>query len=204
MNTVDVLLIGQLARDADGNPSRRDTWSSSTLVRTDDGHVIVVDTSRDFMAGAIRSAFKQVGGVFPKDVDTVVLTHSHDDHTGCNRLFPNARILIHSGAEREVPDAEIVDKDTDIAKGVRLVHTPGHTPDSMSVFVESDRRYAVVGDASPLRGNLEKRIVPRINCDPEAAMDSMARIAGWADVVVPGHDRPFRVGAIKRLYSPRP
>ena len=92
----------------------------------------------------------------------------------------------------DIEGAVRIDKETEIAKGVRIVPTPGHTAGSVSVFVDADRHYAIVGDAVPLRDNFTKRIAPKLNVDEAAAMDSIGRIADYADVIVPGHDQPFR------------
>ena len=193
MNSIDVLVLGYLERFEDGSVNLKETWSTSSLIRTDDGHVIVVDTSSDFMRSPIKSAFKQIGKIFPDDVDMVVLTHCHTDHIGNVSLFKNAAVYVHEGEECTIPNAKIVKEDTEIAKGVRLVHTPGHSDGSMSVFVEADRRYAIVGDAAPLKDNFTKRITPALPTDAEAARASLEKIAEWADVIVPGHDKPFKV-----------
>lgn len=193
MNSIDVLVLGYLERFEDGSVNLKETWSTSSLIRTDNGHVIVVDTSSDFMRSPIKSAFKQIGKIFPDDVDMVVLTHCHTDHIGNVSLFKNATVYVHEGEECTIPNAKIVKEDTEIAKGVRLVHTPGHSNGSMSVFVEADRRYAIVGDAAPLKDNFTKRIIPALHTDAEAARASLEKIAEWADVIVPGHDKPFKV-----------
>ena len=193
MNSIDVLVLGYLERFEDGSVNLKETWSTSSLIRTDDGHVIVVDTSSDFMRSPIKSAFKQIGKIFPDDVDMVVLTHCHTDHIGNVSLFKNATVYVHEGEECTIPNAKIVKEDTEIAKGVRLVHTPGHSNGSMSVFVEADRRYAIVGDAAPLKDNFTKRIIPALHTDAEAARASLEKIAEWAEVIVPGHDKPFKV-----------
>ncbi|MBQ5483444.1 MAG: MBL fold metallo-hydrolase [Candidatus Methanomethylophilus sp.] len=193
MNSIDVLVLGYLERFEDGSVNLKETWSTSSLIRTDDGHVIVVDTSSDFMRSPIKSAFKQIGKIFPDDVDMVVLTHCHTDHIGNVSLFKNATVYVHEGEECTIPNAKIVKEDTEIAKGVRLVHTPGHSNGSMSVFVEADRRYAIVGDAAPLKDNFTKRIIPALHTDADAARESLEKIAEWAEVIVPGHDKPFKV-----------
>ena len=123
MNNLDVLAIGYLIRDDNGNILQ--AHSTSTLIRTDD-RLIVVDTSSKEMRPALRIAFKQIG-VFAKDVDTVVLTHNHNDHTANCDMFPNAKILIHSGEDHPRKGAEIVDGDLSLAKGIELRHTPGHS-----------------------------------------------------------------------------
>ena len=192
MNSIDILVLGHLERNEDGSVIPDETWSTSTLIRTDDGHNIVVDTSRSYMKPAIKTSLKQIGKVFPEDVDILVLTHAHEDHIGNNEMFKNAKIYIHKDEEFDDPKAIKIDKETVIAKGVRILPTPGHSAGSVSVFVDADRHYAVVGDAAPLKDNFTQRIVPKLNVDPEAAMRSIEKIAAYADVIIPGHDQPFR------------
>ncbi len=192
MNSIDILVLGHLERNEDGSLVLDETWSTSTLIRTDDGHNIVVDTSRSYMKPAIKTSLKQIGKVFPEDVDIIVLTHAHEDHIGNNDMFKNAKIYLHRDEVCDIEGAVRIDKETAIAKGVRIVPTPGHSAGSVSVFVDADRHYAIVGDVVPLRDNFTKRIAPKLNVDEAAAMDSIERIADYADVIVPGHDQPFR------------
>lgn len=194
MNSIDILVLGHLERDEGGSVIPSDTWSTSTLVRTDDGHNIVVDTSMDFMKPAIRTSLKQIGKVFPEDIDIIVLTHAHKDHMGNNDLFKKAKIYVHAEEDIDMPGIVRVSKEIQIAKGVRIVPTPGHTKGSISVFVDSDKHYAIVGDAVPLKDNYLKKKVPAVNIDPDIASESMKKIVAYADVIVPGHDQPFTVG----------
>ena len=187
MVKLDILAVGNLERDDDGNILQ--AHSTSTLIRSGD-RLIVVDTSSKYLRPALKNSFRELG-VFMKDVDTVILTHSHSDHIENLDLFPNAKVYLHAGGE-EVPfKHETVTEDIEIAEGVRLVHTPGHTPDSMSVFVKADRNYAVAGDAVPLEDNIRKKVPPRLNYDPDLAMQSIKSIVRFADVIVPGHGFPF-------------
>lgn len=188
MVKLDILAVGNLERDDSGNIL--EAHSTSTLIRTDD-RTIVVDVSTKFLRPALKTSFRELG-IFPKDVDTVVLTHCHSDHTENLDLFPNAEIYVHSGAPEDLKFRhKTVEGDMQLCKGVKLVHTPGHTKDSMSVFVEADRRYAVVGDAIPLEANYLKKVPPALNYDKDLAMQSIKSIVRFADVIVPGHGFPF-------------
>ena len=51
-------------------------------------------------------------------------THAHQDHCGNNYLFSRAELL-------HPKDGEI------IAPGVKVIETPGHTFDSISVIVDT-------------------------------------------------------------------
>ena len=187
MIKLDILAVGSLKRDEDG--SILEAHSTSTMIRTDD-RIIVVDTSSKFLRPAIKNSLRELG-VFARDVDTVVLTHWHSDHTENLDMFPNAKVYLHEGCPKIKIDYEEVKEDMDLCEGVRLVHTPGHTHDSMSVFVKADRNYVIAGDAVPLEDNIRKKVPPALNYDRVAAMESIKSIVRFADVIVPGHGFPF-------------
>ncbi|MBP3386773.1 MAG: MBL fold metallo-hydrolase [Candidatus Methanomethylophilaceae archaeon] len=188
MIQLDILAVGDLQRDDDGGIVKAD--STSVLIRAS-GRIIVVDPSTKYMQPAVKTSFKQIG-VFPKDVDTVILTHTHNDHIENLKFYKNAKVYVHSGGDVDVPGAKVIDDDEfKICEGVRLVHTPGHTMDSMSVFVDADRKYVVAGDAIPLEDNFTRNIIPASNVDGALALESIKKIRDYADVVIPGHGFPF-------------
>ncbi len=189
-NTLDILAIGGLTRDETG----KILWASSTstLIKAD-GRLIVVDTGGKDMRSALKMSLRQIG-VFAKDVDTVVLTHNHSDHKGNVDMFQNAKLYVHSGGDDVPKGAEIIEGDVSIAPGVELVYTPGHTWDSMSVFVDGiDRKYAITGDAVPLQDNIIKGVPPGICVCKDVAMKSIKTICDYADVIIPGHGAPFKI-----------
>jgi len=159
--------------------------SSSTLV-TCEGLKMVVDTSSLEYRGKVLSSLEELG-VRPEKVQMVVNTHLHHDHIANNDLFPKAKVL----SFMEEPHHDQIKKE--ICPGVRLVSTPGHVPGSVSVFVEAERKYAIVGDAIPTENNYLKWVPPALNYDPVLAMESMARIVDFADIVIPGHGTQFAV-----------
>lgn len=116
--------------------------------------------------GALAAA-----GVTPEDVDFVLCTHMHSDHTGWNtRLadgrwvptFPNATYLFDRGeweAWKDDENASVqqnvlpiieskqvqwVDGDLEIDGSVSLMPTPGHTPGHCSVVLKSNHKHAVI------------------------------------------------------------
>jgi N-acyl homoserine lactone hydrolase len=96
----------------------------------------------------------------PRDVAIVINTHLHFDHCGGNRLFAGTPTYVQR-VERlaartpeytvpawvEFPGATYVELDgeTEIARGVRVLPTPGHTEGHQSVLVETDDGLVVVG-----------------------------------------------------------
>lgn len=190
MIQLDILCVGDLVRDDDGNILKAD--STSVLIRAP-GRLIVVDPSTNYMRPAVKTSFKQIG-VFPHDVDTVILTHAHSDHVENLDLYKKAKVLVHKGGKMDIPRATVIeDEELEICPGVRMVHTPGHCTEECSVFVDADRRYVIAGDTIPLEDNFRKNVPPALNTDARLAKESMDRIRKFADVIVPGHGFPFMV-----------
>lgn len=190
MIQLDILCIGFLERDADGELTA--AHSTSTLVRTGSRN-IVIDTSTQYMWPAVKTSFRQIG-IFPDDVDTVILTHTHSDHVENLRRYPKAKVYVHKGGKSEIPGAIIVEEDEfQICPGVKMVHTPGHCTEESSVFIDADRHYVCAGDAIPLEANLRENKEPALNTDRRLALESIKVIRSYADVVIPGHGAPFIV-----------
>ncbi|WP_344489538.1 MBL fold metallo-hydrolase [Glycomyces endophyticus] len=108
-------------------------------------------------------------GVDPAEVSTVVLTHLHSDHVGWavvgaerRPYFPNAEYLLQRDEAdaiesinpslegsllaplRDAGQLRLLDGDTALSTGERVVATPGHTPGHQSVLVEAGRETAAV------------------------------------------------------------
>ena len=191
---VKVLCEGRIVRDG---KAILEAHSSVTMVTWPE-HIMIVDTSdADYRPRVIDAL--SANEVDPDQVDIVVNTHLHSDHCANNDLFAYAIQMVH---EMEGPNRRFVPvmEDHELYPGIALVHTPGHTPGTMSVFVEAERRYAIVGDAIPTFENVRRWVPPGIANDGEAALRSMRKIVSFADVVVPGHDAPFAVDRINDRF----
>lgn len=99
----------------------------------------------------------------PADVKIVINSHLHFDHCGQNAVFKHAPFYIQrlelDRARREDSSSEwfdfagaryeLLDGDAEIADGVRVVATPGHTVGHQSVFVDTaDGSAVMIGDAA--------------------------------------------------------
>lgn len=101
-------------------------------------------------------------GVKPEDIKTVVISHMHLDHAGGLHLFPHANIYVpkedyqqaqvmvhkspnpanHGGYVKADCEASgnyiLVDHDMEIAKGIKLLCLPGHTPNLLGILLQMD------------------------------------------------------------------
>ena len=100
----------------------------------------------------------------PADVRIVINSHLHFDHCGQNAVFKHAPFYIQRSeldrARRAETVAaqwfdftgarfELLDGDAQIAEGVRVVATPGHTVGHQSVIVDTpDGGAVMIGDAA--------------------------------------------------------
>ena len=100
----------------------------------------------------------------PADVRIVINTHLHWDHCGQNAVFSHAPFYVQrpelERARREETLTsqwfdftgarfELVDGEAEVAPGVRVIPTPGHTVGHHSVVVESEAGEQVfIGDAA--------------------------------------------------------
>jgi N-acyl homoserine lactone hydrolase len=109
---------------------------------------------RHSLPAAIRAR-----GIGPDEVVAIVNTHMHFDHCGGNSQLPDREIYVQrnelEAARRphySVPEwvdfegARLcpVDGDTELASGVHLIPTPGHTAGHQSVLVEGDGARALI------------------------------------------------------------
>jgi glyoxylase-like metal-dependent hydrolase (beta-lactamase superfamily II) len=145
-------------------------------------------------------------GLKISDVNYLLVSHTHGDHIGNVKLFPDAKVLmqpaeydwINSGTgtnanvqqlmvlARELLGKpkylQLVDRDTDVFGdgSLMLISTPGHTPGSQSLMVHLRNSGFVIlsGDVVHLEENFAKDVVPSLNTDNAASIASMERVRG--------------------------
>ena len=99
----------------------------------------------------------------PGDIDIVIATHLHHDHISLAHSFTKAKFVVQQkeleearnphpiwartyGLQKEFGDLnyEVIEGDKEIAEGVRVICTPGHTPGTQSVVIETADGLAVI------------------------------------------------------------
>lgn len=217
---------------------RRDfdvTWQSCSVIWYIEGaeKKIIVDTSwRSTEEAAkvhvgfriertpkqeIKTALSRVG-LTPEDIDVVILTHLHWDHSQNTALFKNASVVVQREEMRyaiaplpnhriicyepiamkpywlETPRFEIVTGDRQIVPGVSVIATPGHSPGYQCVVVDTEQgKIVIAGCMIPTFQNwgssaLGTHIPGGLFVNLQDYWNSLEKIESITNTVLPGHD----------------
>ena len=163
--------------------------STVTLIK-DEGKNIIVDTGNIVVEQEIIDSLKKEG-LKPKDIDIVVNTHSHSDHRDNNHLFKNATIYVQDNTIKgDIYEFFPIAKSILLAPHTRLIQTPGHTIDDVSVLVKAKKGiYAVVGDLYFIK----QEDKPEFTYDEVQLSENKRKVLALADYIVPGHGETFKV-----------
>lgn len=202
--SVDVLTVGHLSRnrfwgEAD-DQAYRPASCTCTLIRSG-GQAILVDPGD--APEHVAVVLDERAGLRVADVGAVFLTHFHGDHRVGVDAFPDVDWLM--GADElafwaarpgvTAADRVVLDRTSpapqQLAPGVMVLATPGHTPGHSSLLVQGRDVVVVAGDAIPTRDFYVARQVFFNALDARAAVSSMDHIGAAADLIVPGHDNVF-------------
>ena len=197
----DIITIGNVSRnrywgEGDEQPVRA-ALCTSTLLRGE-GFLLLVDPPIG-NAGAMTAELDRRAGLALADVTHVFLTHEHGDHLAGLANFPQASWhaapdVASAINERGQFDRSIAPTAGQLCDGVEIIPTPGHTLSHHSLRFECDGRTVVVaGDAVMTRDFWANRQGFLNSVDFELAAKTIDRLAGLADVIVPGHDNCFLV-----------
>ena len=137
------------------------------------------------------------------DVTTLVNSHLHIDHVGGNQLFKGTgvRNVLHekelaqgrhhepfeffgysdTSWDYEGANFAPVSGDVELAKGLWLLETPGHTIGHYSFLVEGTKPMLFAVDVAYTSAALEKGIQPGFHNNPSAGVRSIARVKALAD-----------------------
>lgn len=131
-------------------------------------------------------------GYKKEDVAKVLLTHKHNDHSGCLKDFPNAKIYVNAeeiGAEElkgldNIVPVKFTDgayynfpKSQIIVPGVRLIKAKGHTRGNSIVIVEDDGLfYMLHGDITYVDEALYRNKLSIVYEDKEEARKTLDRV----------------------------
>lgn len=189
------ILIQGYAKEIDG----KEFASSSTVLISENNLNIIVDPgiNRDEL---LKSLEKE--NLKTSDINFVILTHMHSDHSLLSGVFENAKVLDNS---------DIISFDSNMSThdgfvpdtNIKIISTPGHDQFHCSVLVETDDlgKVVIAGDIFWWFDNEEQKtdIESLLNHkDPYVKDENQLRksrqeILKIADYIIPGHGKIFKV-----------
>ncbi len=166
--------------------------------------VALVDVGMAGSHEAIGAGLTRVGASWG-DITDIVLTHGHPDHVGglADVVASAGRPTVWAGeGDRSVIpfDGEMATlAEGGLTRGLRALHTPGHTPGHCSLVLEEES-ILFAGDIVGSVAGLLSRGPTSFTADAEQAERSLQRVAGLAfDRVLFGHgaEIPDPVGQLR-------
>jgi glyoxylase-like metal-dependent hydrolase (beta-lactamase superfamily II) len=163
----------------------------------------------------LPARLKEVAGLTMADIDLIILSHVHRDHTGWLGHFPKAEVIVQKEdytaaviepapyynpiyplkkyTERDI-QWKLISGDQILMPGLTVLLTPGHTRGHQVLMVDLPQSGTIMltGDAFLDLECLEKEIIPGIYADRGEALNSMRKIKVMAKLrnakVFPSHD----------------
>ncbi len=192
--------------------------------------ILIVEEKLTLIDTGLRGSSPQITGFIhhlrrsPEEISLIILTHRHMDHTGGLaelKQLTLAKVAIHkadisdvqmrplSSPLRSVFSVKSRDIDIQLAGGeilpplggLEVIHTPGHTPGSISLFSQRNK-LLIVGDA--LRKRRKTLYLPpkMVSSDLSQAVESIKRMAQLDfNILCFGHGLPLSDGTYAKMQD---
>ena len=204
---------------------------NSRVYLIEDRTLAIVDAGWLWAARKVLDYIQAIGRN-PEDLGLILMTHSHQDHTGSALSImkrTGARVVAHSDDTRMISTHEVrlrhfgplggvsarlpffkgalVSQRVEdgqvlpVREGLRVVHTPGHTPGSVSYLLK-DVGTLFSGDTLFSDGRKISRSVPFPGYNGHDYRRSLRKLAGLNfDSLCGGHGAPLIGGASDKLRA---
>ncbi len=176
----------------DGYLGEDDRVGSTVGFARDGDVLVVIDPGLVASRAAILGPLDRLG-VGADDVTDVVISHHHPDHTLNVALFANARVHDHWAWYRDDHWVSRPAEGFELAPGIRLIETPGHSPQDVTTLVTTgDGLVAFTHLWWQASGPPEDPYAP----DPALLHENRRRVLELDQLVriVPGHGPAFQSG----------
>lgn len=166
----------------------------------------------------------QKEGMKVDDVDIIIQTHLHHDHIGNTSKCKNAEVYVQEEewAFAQTPHPlqaqyypkelfegwkiRLIRGDYELFPGLQILHTPGHTPGTQSIAVNTEEGTAVIGGMCSIYQTFQvpSQVLPEghpfaawdifspaIATDMNQSYYSVLRVRSLADILLPCHGPGF-------------
>ena len=208
MVSIEVLLHGESISTNYGSLG----YCSTLLIRGSQN--IIVDTGHVGQRRALQKALND-RNLQPADINIAVMTHAHWDHAQNYDIFPAAEVLIHEWERKYIRNphpndwatplwtnamidslgkVKEVEDGYQLEDGITVMHTPGHSAGTMALIVETEEGpVAITGDGIANAKVMSTKINANVFWNEADSKRSIERISQAAEIIYPGHDRPFKI-----------
>jgi len=161
-------------------------------------------------------------GLKPEDIDIVIHTHLHNDHCENDSKCLNAKFYVHEKEIKQIHNPHPLDfrynedfilevenngqiitlrEDTEVLPGIKMIHTPAHTPGGMSVLINTEKGSVLITGFCVIEENLNpppkilgmgmEVIPPGTLINSYEAYDIVLKTKQMADMVIPLHEPKY-------------
>lgn len=180
------------------------TFANVYLIRRGE-KLLVVDAG---LPGEYEKVLRYIEklGHLPEDVETIIVTHAHHDHVGSLKDLKDATGANIAAHKDEVPylkgektfrseiepvDVEIKLNDGDEFHGLKVIHSPGHTPGSICLL-DLKTKALFVGDLVMEENGKLEEIPHHYSLDPMKNREAIRRLLDIDFVhLLPSHGKPI-------------
>jgi glyoxylase-like metal-dependent hydrolase (beta-lactamase superfamily II) len=190
MNTVKILIQGYAQKLPDG---RWNATSTTTLVRSE-GKNVIIDPG--LFPKDINTALEKEG-LTVENIDTVVNSHSHQDHARNRKLFGKEKVYSPFTEYKKIPEGLVIP-----GTQIKVIFTPGHVDKHIAFLVDTaEGKCSIAGDVFWWEDNEEQKTdlasllehIDPAGKDQKVLTESRKKLLSLADYVIPGHGKTFRV-----------
>jgi N-acyl homoserine lactone hydrolase len=158
-------------------------------------------------------------GVKPEDIEIVIITHLHWDHVALAGMYKRAKFIVqkkeldyarnphpidaHLYERKAFEDIhlEVIDGQKEIAPGLSVFLSPGHSPGGQSVEINTAGGKAIItgfcctlstfAETDQMKRRGWEVSIPLIHQDIRDAYDSVLMVKRRADIILALHDPKF-------------
>lgn len=181
-----------------------DTFANVYLIERAE-KLLLIDAGLPGEYGKVLKYIEKLGR-FPEDVETIIVTHAHYDHVGSLKDLKDATGAKVAAHEEEIPyltgektfrreinpvEVEVVLHDGNEIEGLKVIHSPGHTPGSICLL-DLETKALFVGDLVREENGKLEEIPHQYSLDPMKNREAIKKLLDVDFVhLLPSHGRPI-------------